>query len=138
MPLTEKGNAAYKDHKVTEIEIAPALYVGLNPPAALAEANPSAIREISLSVLKGGVKPSRIEGGTLRAQALETGRCGVRAHLQLQEHDRQHAPSNPEAEGGASYNNWITDGVHAEKAIAKILMKCPQYASRRCRGAADN
>lgn len=65
MPLKKDGTASYKDHKVAEIEIAPALYVGLNPPAALAEANPGAIRGISLSVLKGDVKPSRIEGGTL-------------------------------------------------------------------------
>ena len=69
MPLSKEGTAAYKDHKVAEIEIAPALYVGLYPPAALAEANPGAIHGISLSVLKGDVKPSRIEGGTLYQSA---------------------------------------------------------------------
>ncbi|MDR1241736.1 MAG: hypothetical protein LBM00_02970 [Deltaproteobacteria bacterium] len=55
----------YKDHKVSKIEIAPALSAaqsiqdGGQPPAA------NAIHGISLSVLKGEVNPSRIENGIL-------------------------------------------------------------------------
>lgn len=62
---------SYKDHKVSEIEIAPALYAGPRqesasyPPAALAEANPGAISAINIDVLKGIVNPSRIEDGVL-------------------------------------------------------------------------
>jgi hypothetical protein len=62
----------YKDHKVTEIEIAPSLYAaqsqkGGQPPAE------SAIRGISLSVLKGDVKPSRMENGVLLQSAPPVG-----------------------------------------------------------------
>ncbi|MDR2488736.1 MAG: hypothetical protein LBD42_04515 [Desulfovibrio sp.] len=63
MPLGKGINPAYKDHKVTEIEIAPSLYRG--PSENIATQPESAIRGISLSVLKGDVKPSRIEDGTL-------------------------------------------------------------------------
>ena len=99
-PLSKKALPAYKDHKVTEIEIAPSLYgiqsampntqnegatakssgaspsVGANllagslgqeqaPSTAAPQQNTPAVSGISLSVLKGDVKPSRIEGGTL-------------------------------------------------------------------------
>lgn len=64
MPLNE-GKPSYKDHKVTEIEIAPALYAETTPPAALPEGNPGAIRKVSIPVIKGKVKPSNIADGTL-------------------------------------------------------------------------
>lgn len=64
MPARDSGRAAYKDHKVTGIEIAPSLYRGRSPQVGSTQ-DESAIRGISLSVLKGDVKPSRIEGGTL-------------------------------------------------------------------------
>lgn len=67
MPARDSGRAAYKDHKVTGIEIAPSLYRGRSPQVGSTQ-DESAIRGISLSVLKGDVKPSRIEGGTLFQQ----------------------------------------------------------------------
>ncbi len=65
IPL-EKGWNKYKDHKISKIEIAPSLYrdsCGNNISGAAQ--NQSAISGISLSVLKGDVKPSRIENNTL-------------------------------------------------------------------------
>lgn len=65
IPL-EKGWNKYKDHKISKIEIAPSLYrdSGGNNISGAAQ-NQSAISGISLSVLKGDVKPSRIENNTL-------------------------------------------------------------------------
>ena len=54
----------YKDHRLTEIEIAPALYRGLHEtrwPTQPADA----ISEVSLGVLRGSVKPSVIDEGIL-------------------------------------------------------------------------
>lgn len=64
--LREKGWNKYKDHKISKIEIAPSLYrdSGGNNISGAAQ-NQSAISGISLSVLKGDVKPSRIENNTL-------------------------------------------------------------------------
>jgi len=53
-----------KDHELSEIEIAPALYHGwFQKGRAVQSAN--AISEISLGVLRGSVKPSGIDGQTL-------------------------------------------------------------------------
>ncbi len=54
----------YKDHRLAEIEIAPALlsrYAQIGDPKQSADA----ISAVTLGVLRGGVKPSGIEGGTL-------------------------------------------------------------------------
>jgi hypothetical protein len=59
-----KTPASYKDHKVSEIQIAPSLYRGQSVPGGVTQTE-SAIRGISLSVLKGDVKPSRIKDGIL-------------------------------------------------------------------------
>lgn len=63
IPL-KKGWKAYKDHKITEIEIAPSLYLNSAKNASLQQ-NENAITGISLEILKGDVKPSRIENNTL-------------------------------------------------------------------------
>ena len=57
------GGVSYKDHKLSEIEIAPTLYIAPSNRKAVDASQPSvdAITGISLSVLKGDVKPSRIE-----------------------------------------------------------------------------
>lgn len=57
-------NARYKDHKLSEIEIAPALYRGL-PGNQWPTQPANAISEVSLGVLRGSVKPSGIDGQTL-------------------------------------------------------------------------
>ncbi len=60
----------YKDHKLSEIEIAPALlsrYAQKGDPKQPA----NAISEVSLGVLRGSVKPSRIEHGALYQPARE-------------------------------------------------------------------
>ena len=73
MPKREPGKGYYKDHKTTKIEMAPAPYVG---PAEQSAASPlvgtepggsvtGAIREISIDILKGEVKPSGIRDGIL-------------------------------------------------------------------------
>ena len=49
----------YKDHKLSEIEIAPALYRGLST-SGVATQPADAISKISLGVLRGSVKPSTI------------------------------------------------------------------------------
>jgi hypothetical protein len=72
IPLDD-SKPSYKDHKISEIEIAPALYAEINPPAALPEGNPSAISRISLPVLKRDVNPSRIDLGTLYQSAYHGG-----------------------------------------------------------------
>ncbi|MDR1428644.1 MAG: hypothetical protein LBI85_00005, partial [Spirochaetaceae bacterium] len=76
----DKIKPAYKDHKVAEIKIEPSLYRGyettqtegpeIAPSLYTGQPNVTrqdedAITDISLSVLKGEVKPSRIEGTTL-------------------------------------------------------------------------
>lgn len=53
-------NLRYKDHKVTKIEIAPALYRGTYPTQQA-----DAINEVTLGVLRQNVKPSIIENQTL-------------------------------------------------------------------------
>lgn len=64
MPLEEGKLTSYKDHKVTKIEIAPSLY--LKPFANYnGKQNEGAINGISLEILKGDVKPSRIENNIL-------------------------------------------------------------------------
>ncbi|MDR3037894.1 MAG: hypothetical protein LBV21_01155, partial [Candidatus Adiutrix sp.] len=63
IPLSEGAKPAYKDHRVSEIEIAPSLYRG--PTEGLATQDENAISRVSLAVLKRDVKPSRIEGDTL-------------------------------------------------------------------------
>ncbi len=60
----------YKDHKLSEIEIAPALYHGW-PQKGRAVQPANAISEFSLGVLRGSVKPSRIEHGALYQPARE-------------------------------------------------------------------
>lgn len=65
----EKGqenneDVRYKDHKLTKIEIAPALYRGW-PQMGRAAQPADAINEVSLGVLRGVVKPSRIENYAL-------------------------------------------------------------------------
>ncbi|HJB64734.1 MAG TPA: hypothetical protein H9768_00415 [Candidatus Mailhella merdavium] len=53
-------DSRYKDHELREIEIAPAEVDGVfTRPSA------DAISEVSLGVLRGAVKPSRVDGGTL-------------------------------------------------------------------------
>jgi len=64
MPIAEKvgGKPSYKDHKVTEIEIAPALSKGLYPSAAQPSGllgETGALSEVSLAVLKGEVNTPR-------------------------------------------------------------------------------
>ena len=62
-------NIRYKDHKLTEIEIAPALYHGMpNNGVPMQEAG--AISTVSLGVLRGNVKPSNLEGGALWQEQL--------------------------------------------------------------------
>ncbi|MDR2819133.1 MAG: hypothetical protein LBB60_01175 [Desulfovibrio sp.] len=75
-----KSDPAYKDHKFSEIEIAPSLYRG--QPNVTTQTK-DAIRGISLSVLKREVKPSRIENGVLYQFAGENSRMSepVRANL---------------------------------------------------------
>lgn len=81
--LREKGWNKYKDHKISKIEIAPSLYrdSGGNNISGAAQ-NQSAISGISLSVLKGDVKPSRSIVGKqtqiLGANSKEIGRYEVR------------------------------------------------------------
>ena len=59
-----KEDIRYKDHKLTKIEIAPALY--RNRPETGEITQPAdAISEVTLGVLRGSVKPSGIDGGTL-------------------------------------------------------------------------
>ncbi|HEU6435871.1 MAG TPA: hypothetical protein VE028_00270 [Nitratidesulfovibrio sp.] len=89
IPLVGSASPAYKGHKVTEIEIAPSLYRGpanglaTQEEGAIPKVVPAlyvvqssqerggsdqaagAIRGISLSVLRGDVKPSRIDDGVL-------------------------------------------------------------------------
>ena len=65
VPKAKSQKAAYKDHKIAEIEIAPSLCRSLTRENAYPAQNESAIRGISLSVLKGEVNPSRIEDGVL-------------------------------------------------------------------------
>ena len=61
-------DARYKDHRLTEIEIAPALYRGVpGEPASTQAAD--AISRITLGVLRGNVKPSNIEDNTLYQSA---------------------------------------------------------------------
>ncbi|MDR2784574.1 MAG: hypothetical protein LBB83_01535, partial [Treponema sp.] len=67
---TDKSNPNYyKDHKITEIEIAPSLYQGSSVTGPSLQ-DESAITEISLAVLKGEVNASRIEGAALFQGAL--------------------------------------------------------------------
>lgn len=54
----------YKDHKLTEIEIAPAQDRGFTQMGKAAHGT-DAISKVSLGVLRGSVKPSGIDGGTL-------------------------------------------------------------------------
>ena len=54
----------YKDHKVTEIDIAPLRYQGDSLKEG-GRADGGAISAINLGVLKNEVKPSRIENGVL-------------------------------------------------------------------------
>jgi hypothetical protein len=73
VPKSEMQKPAYKDHKVTEIDIAPSLsdsYVRQSERSAQDE---SAIRGISLSVLKREVNPSRIENGVMYQPAFHSG-----------------------------------------------------------------
>ena len=63
-------NTRYKDHKLSEIEIAPALYRGLST-NGVATQPADAISEVSLGVLRGSVKSSRIEHGALYQPAWE-------------------------------------------------------------------
>ena len=72
MPKREQGKGYYKDHKTREIEMAPAPYAGPAKKAAspLVGTEPGgsvtgAIREISIDILKGEVKPSGIRDGIL-------------------------------------------------------------------------
>ncbi len=60
----------YKDHKLTEIEIAFAQDRGISETGKSAHGT-NAISEISLGVLRGSVKPSRIEHGALYQPARE-------------------------------------------------------------------
>ncbi len=57
-------NVRYKDHKLTEIEIAPALLSGYAQNGD-SKQPADAISEVTLGVLRGSVKPSGIDGGTL-------------------------------------------------------------------------
>ena len=57
-------NVRYKDHKLTEIEIAPALLSGYAQNGD-SKQTADAISEVTLGVLRGSVKPSGIDGGTL-------------------------------------------------------------------------
>ncbi len=68
MPARESGKAAYKDHKISEIQIAPSLYRGRSQVNGSTQAE-SAIRGISVAILKGDVNPSRIENGVLYQSA---------------------------------------------------------------------
>jgi hypothetical protein len=54
----------YKDHKITEIKIEPSLYQGSSVTGAPLQ-NEGSISKVSIAVLKGEVKPSRIESGVL-------------------------------------------------------------------------
>ncbi|MCL2124083.1 MAG: hypothetical protein FWH34_08310, partial [Desulfovibrionaceae bacterium] len=89
MPIRKDAKAAYKDHKVAEIQIAPSLYG--SPSENIAAQAKSAIRGISLSVLKRDVKPSRIEGGVLyqyageRSAMSEPVRAGLEEAMRLAE-----------------------------------------------------
>ena len=60
---TEIEDIHYKDHKLSEIEIAPALYRDAAVKPFTQPAN--AISEVSLGILRGSVKPSGIDGQTL-------------------------------------------------------------------------
>jgi hypothetical protein len=73
IPKNEDTPNYYKDHKITEIKIEPSLQRGISAP--LYEDSPGinkvilqdegSISKVSLAVLRGEVKPSRIEGTTL-------------------------------------------------------------------------
>lgn len=54
----------YKDHKLTEIEIAPALFHGM-PDNGVPMQNADAISTVSLGILRGNVKPSAYDGAHL-------------------------------------------------------------------------
>ncbi|MDR2893683.1 MAG: ssDNA-binding domain-containing protein [Deltaproteobacteria bacterium] len=62
MPLSDYKLPAYKDHKISEIEIAPSLY--RSSPKGLSTQE-DAILKISLSVLKKDVNPSILQDGVL-------------------------------------------------------------------------
>jgi acid stress-induced BolA-like protein IbaG/YrbA len=63
IPKNKNDPNYYKDHKITEIKIEPSLYQGSSVTGAPLQ-NEGSITSISLSVLKGGVKPSRIESSS--------------------------------------------------------------------------
>lgn len=67
VPLANNANAGsvvYKDHKLTEIEIAPALY-GMESENQSHTQETDAISTVSLGVLRGNVKPSSYDGAHL-------------------------------------------------------------------------
>ena len=59
------GSAVYKDHKLTEIEIAPALYGTVLEKTQGRTQEAGAISTVSLGVLRGNVKPSSYDGAQL-------------------------------------------------------------------------
>ena len=63
VPLNE-GTFNYADHAVTEIEIAPARHLVLEDKSSVL-ANTEAIHTISMGVLRGKVKPARLQDGNL-------------------------------------------------------------------------
>ena len=67
-PAGDKGDgrAVYKDHRLTEITIAPALYSTEFGGNQSRTQEAGAISTVSLGVLRGNVKPSNLEGGHLQ------------------------------------------------------------------------
>ena len=71
-PAGDKGDgrAVYKDHRLTEITIAPALYSTEFGGNQSRTQEAGAISTVSLGVLRGNVKPSNLEGGALWQEQL--------------------------------------------------------------------
>jgi hypothetical protein len=64
IPVDKTNPNYYKDHTITEIKIEPSLYIGSSVTGPSYQ-DESSILRINIDALKGKVKPSRIEGGTL-------------------------------------------------------------------------
>lgn len=65
----DTGDVRYKDHKLTEIEIAPTLYRTILPSEGVHSQQEGAINKVSLGILRGNVKPTRLKDGVLYQSA---------------------------------------------------------------------
>ena len=101
----------YKDHKLTEIEIAPALY--RDRPITGEIAQPAdAINKVSLGVLRGAVKPSRIEN-----YALYQDQAGPSANEVLDQAEELHRGGVTSTQG-----NYIIDLFQSAVCQAQGLL----------------